>query len=185
VKAKSSSSTTSLQDEIRSSSRSVPLASEDSKPNPCGVLSFRDQQALNSAGIQYSQGIVRKTWVYGCPRVGDDIRIEEVLQNDDLELAVLSAFQVDPTWLETKLNPKTKVIWVLQAKTETEVSVPFMHPSTWAKPLDFREQTSGQAPPKTMVFVSLTWTETSTVCILSYNYSPTHLIYGFVFPQPT
>jgi hypothetical protein len=34
--------------------------------------------------------------VYGCPRQGDDIKIEEVLQKNDLELAVLSAFQVDP-----------------------------------------------------------------------------------------
>ena len=57
----------------------------------------------------------------GVPRLGDDIKIEEVLQKDDLKLAVLSAFQVEPEWVESKLDPKTKVIWVLQAKTAAEV----------------------------------------------------------------
>jgi len=41
-----------------------------------------------------------------------------VLQKDDLELAILSAFQVEPEWVISKLNPSTKVVWVLQAKTE-------------------------------------------------------------------
>jgi Ubiquitin interaction motif len=31
-------------------------------------------------GIQYPKGVVKKTWVYGCERKGDDIKIEEVLQ---------------------------------------------------------------------------------------------------------
>ena len=43
-----------------------------------------------------------------------------MFQKDDLELAVLSAFQVEPEWVASKLNPSTKVVWVLQAKTEWE-----------------------------------------------------------------
>jgi hypothetical protein len=85
------------------------------------VISFRDQQALRSSSIQFPDGVVKKTWAYGFPRE-DDIKIEEVFQKNDLELAVLSAFQVDPEWVASKLNPTTRVIWVLQAKTELEVS---------------------------------------------------------------
>ncbi|KAI9049476.1 hypothetical protein LZ554_006507 [Drepanopeziza brunnea f. sp. 'monogermtubi'] len=76
--------------------------------------------SLNIKGVQYPDGVVKKTWVYGMPRHGDDIKIEEVLQKNDLELAVLSAFQIEPEWVESKLNQHTKVIWVLQAKSEAE-----------------------------------------------------------------
>ncbi|CZR59989.1 uncharacterized protein PAC_09884 [Phialocephala subalpina] len=74
----------------------------------------------SGSGIQYPDGVVKKTWAYGCPRDGNDIKIEEVLQKDDLELAVLSAFQIDSDWIMSKLNEKTKVVWVLQAKSEAE-----------------------------------------------------------------
>lgn len=73
------------------------------------------------SGMQYPNGTVKKTWAYGFPRDGNDIKIEEVLQKDDLELAVLSAFQIDSDWIMSKLNEKTKVVWVLQAKSEAEV----------------------------------------------------------------
>lgn len=78
--------------------------------------------AASVSGIQYPDGIVKKTWVKGFPRDGNDIKIEEVLQKDDLELAVLSAFQIDAEWISSKLYEKTKVVWVLQAKSEAEVS---------------------------------------------------------------
>ncbi|KAH9221079.1 tyrosyl-DNA phosphodiesterase-domain-containing protein [Leptodontidium sp. 2 PMI_412] len=84
------------------------------------VLSRNQLELLNGPGIRYPDGVVRKTWVKGTPRLGDDIKIEEVLQKDDLKLAVLSTFQVEPEWVESKLDPKTKVIWVLQAKTDAE-----------------------------------------------------------------
>ncbi|KAG9239404.1 tyrosyl-DNA phosphodiesterase domain protein [Amylocarpus encephaloides] len=84
------------------------------------ILSFQAQQQSVAPGIQYPDGVVKKTWAYGFPRQGDDIKIEEVLQKSDLEHAVLSAFQIDAEWIQTKLDVKTKVIWVLQAKTEKE-----------------------------------------------------------------
>ncbi|KAH8600886.1 tyrosyl-DNA phosphodiesterase-domain-containing protein [Bisporella sp. PMI_857] len=83
------------------------------------VSSFKDQQALGTPGVQFPNGVVRKTWAYGYPRT-DDIKIEEVLQKDTLDLAVLSSFQIEPEWVASKLNPSTKVIWVLQAKSEAE-----------------------------------------------------------------
>jgi hypothetical protein len=85
------------------------------------VLSFKQQQALQASGVQYPDGVVKRTWVKGCPRE-DDIKIEEVFQKDDLELAVLSTFQIEPEWVSEKLLEKTKVIWILQAKDEKEVS---------------------------------------------------------------
>ncbi len=51
---------------------------------------------------------VKKTWAFGHPRTGDDIKIEEVLQKNDLNLAVLSSFQWEMDWLLTKLNLKSK-----------------------------------------------------------------------------
>ncbi|CZT50198.1 uncharacterized protein RSE6_11139 [Rhynchosporium secalis] len=87
---------------------------------PPDVLPRNQEQLLSASGIQYPDGVIKKTWVKGCPRLGDDIKIEEVLQKDDLKLAVLSAFQVEPEWVESKLDPKTNVIWVLQAKTDAE-----------------------------------------------------------------
>ncbi|KAG9241786.1 tyrosyl-DNA phosphodiesterase-domain-containing protein [Calycina marina] len=83
------------------------------------VASFNDQKKLGALGVQFPDGVVKKTWVYGCPRE-DDIKIEEVLQNADLEIAVLSAFQIDPGWIRSKLSQSTKVVWVLQARTEEE-----------------------------------------------------------------
>jgi hypothetical protein len=79
------------------------------------------------SGIQYPDGVVKKTWVLGCERQGDDIKIEEVLQKNDLELAVLSAFQLDADWVMSKLDGKTKVVWVLQAKDEAQVSYVAFH----------------------------------------------------------
>lgn len=85
------------------------------------ILPSKDQErALQYLGVQFPDGVVKKTWVYDCHRQ-DDIKIEEVLQKDDLELAVLSSFQIDPDWVASKLHPTTKVVFVLQARTEIEV----------------------------------------------------------------
>ncbi|RKF77326.1 putative tyrosyl-dna phosphodiesterase domain protein [Golovinomyces cichoracearum] len=75
------------------------------------------------SGVQYPNGVVKKTSVRGFPRHGDDISIEEVLQKNDLTLAVLGAFQIDPEWIMGKLEPQTRVYWVLQAKTESELKL--------------------------------------------------------------
>jgi hypothetical protein len=111
-------------DNIASSSHSIapatPATQEMNKLPE--VVSFNDQQKTRAPGIQYPDGVIKKTWVHGYPRQGDDIKIEEVLQKDDLELAVLSSYLIDPAWVETKLDSKTRVIWVLQEKDEAEVS---------------------------------------------------------------
>ncbi len=77
----------------------------------------------STPGFQYPRGVVRKTWAFGYARE-EDIKIEEVLQKDDLNIAVLSAFQWDVEWLLHKLDlNKTKIIFVMQAKDEDTVCV--------------------------------------------------------------
>lgn len=104
----------------------VPVGTQGSKLHTTGASTlYAPNYASNRAasrGIQYPHGIVKKTWARGYDRDGSDISIEEVLQKDSLDLAVLSSFQIDSEWIMGKLNDTTKVVWVLQAKSEAEVS---------------------------------------------------------------
>lgn len=101
----------------------LPVSPTRDKNKMPEVMSYKSQQANDGTGMQYPDGVVKKTWVHGCSRQGDDIKIEEVLQKDDLELAVLSSYMIDPAWVERKINSKTKVFWILHEKEETEVSM--------------------------------------------------------------
>ncbi|RAH77551.1 tyrosyl-DNA phosphodiesterase [Aspergillus japonicus CBS 114.51] len=75
--------------------------------------------ALTSSPLQYPEGVVRKTWASGFPRQGDDIKIEEVLQKSDLELAVLSSFMWDLDWLFSKTDTRsTRFLLMMQAKDD-------------------------------------------------------------------
>jgi hypothetical protein len=86
-------------------------------------MSYLQQRTMLNPAVQFPDGIVKKTWAFGQPRI-DDIKIEEVLQKTDLELAVLSAFQWDEDWILSKLNLRqTKVVCVVQADSEELVSL--------------------------------------------------------------
>jgi Tyrosyl-DNA phosphodiesterase len=75
-------------------------------------------QSTLASGLQYPEGVVKKTWACGFERV-NDIKIEEVLQPSNLEAAVLSSFQWDWDWLLPKLHTrKSKFVFVLQAKDD-------------------------------------------------------------------
>ncbi|TGJ87371.1 hypothetical protein E0Z10_g1363 [Xylaria hypoxylon] len=68
--------------------------------------------------LPYPKGVVKKTWVSGYPRQ-DDIKIEEILQKDQLELAVLSSFQWDDEWLLSKIDTKkTKMVCIAFASSD-------------------------------------------------------------------
>ena len=72
---------------------------------------------------QWLHGAVKKTHTPKCPRKGNEITIEEVLQRGDLELAVLSSFLWDMEWLFTKLDTRrTRILLVMNAKEESTVS---------------------------------------------------------------
>jgi hypothetical protein len=74
--------------------------------------------------LPFPKGVVKKTWAYGQPRVGDDIKIEEVLQKDKLELAVLSSFQWDEKWMLSKLDmDRTKLCLVAFANNDAQVGL--------------------------------------------------------------
>ncbi|KAL5931997.1 hypothetical protein ACKVV1_003986 [Pyricularia oryzae] len=71
--------------------------------------------------LPFPTGVVKRTWLQGQPRSSQDITIEEVLQKDQLELAVLSSFAWDPEWLWTKVDPtKTKTTLIAFAGNEAD-----------------------------------------------------------------
>lgn len=72
--------------------------------------------------IQFPAGTVKKTWNANAQRSGDDIKINEVFQASDLELAVLSSFMWDMDWLFSHLDTrKTRFSLIMQAKEESTV----------------------------------------------------------------
>lgn len=79
----------------------------------------RASSASNGKGPVFLAGTVKKTWAFGHERKGDDIKLEEVLQKDELNLAVLSSFQWDIDWLLAKINTRsTHITLVMQAKDQ-------------------------------------------------------------------
>ena len=86
-------------------------------PSPPNSIHPSTTQPLSTSGPQYPNGIVKKTWGFGYPRQGNDIKIEEVLLPQQLQAAVLSSFQWDFDWLLPKLQTtKTKFVLVMQGK---------------------------------------------------------------------
>ena len=70
-------------------------------------------------GPSFPLGTVKKTWAFGHERKADDIKLEEVLQKDTLNLAVLGSFQWDIDWLLAKIGTQsTHITLVMQAKDQ-------------------------------------------------------------------
>lgn len=83
--------------------------------------SINTASSTNTASLQYPKGVVKKTWSFGHPRTGSDVKLEEVLEAQTLKIAVLSAYQWDVEWVLAKLKTPlrggtTKCIFVMQAK---------------------------------------------------------------------
>ncbi|CAJ0540659.1 Ff.00g076610.m01.CDS01 [Fusarium sp. VM40] len=73
--------------------------------------------------LPYPNGAIKRTWAKGYPRTSEDIKIEEVLQKDKLELALLSSYQWDDEWLMSKLDlRKTKLLLLAFADNEAQKS---------------------------------------------------------------
>ncbi|KAK4106651.1 phospholipase D/nuclease [Parathielavia hyrcaniae] len=63
--------------------------------------------------LPFPHGVVRKTWAFGQPRQGDEIKLEEILQKHQLLLAVLSSFQWDEEWMLSKIDlARTRLILI-------------------------------------------------------------------------
>ncbi|KAK2061223.1 ubiquitin interaction domain-containing protein [Colletotrichum caudatum] len=77
--------------------------------------------ARDAPQLPFPKGAFKRTWVFGYPRTGEDIKIEEVLQKDKLQLAVLSSFQWDEEWLLSKVDVRqTRMLLVAYANNEAE-----------------------------------------------------------------
>ncbi|KAI2471708.1 phospholipase D/nuclease [Annulohypoxylon bovei var. microspora] len=108
--------------------RSTKRKAPDSQPDEQGrrqrpKVDIETPVSLPTKGtprLPYPKGAVKKTWVAGCPR-RDDIKIEEVLQKEELELAVISSFQWDDQWMLSKINfARTKIVFVAFASGEAQ-----------------------------------------------------------------
>jgi hypothetical protein len=79
-----------------------------------------EQVDLLKPGVHFLEGVVKKTWAQGYARE-NDIKIDEILQKNDLKFAVLSAFQWDTEWILRKLDlGMTRLVCVVQAESEEE-----------------------------------------------------------------
>ena len=120
------------------------------------VPAFTQQQALQPSGTRYPDRAVKETWFKGCLEVGNRIRIKEVIQKDDFELAVLCTIQRDADWIDSKLLARTKIIWVLhteraggEERTAKRVSVGYC--------FSMEKDASGCCPKELSVLLSVPW----------------------------
>lgn len=93
-------------------------------PTPAPGPASKPKESKESRGgspLKFPEGAVKKTWARGYTRQGDDIKIEEVLQKDDLQLAIISSYQWDDEWLMSKFSiPKTKLLLVAYAADDAQ-----------------------------------------------------------------
>ena len=92
-------------------------------PPPPAAESSPALARAEAPALPFPKGVVKKTWAFGQPRLGDDIKIEEVLQKAKLELAVLSSFVWDWDWALSKLDVRrTKMVLICHARDPVEVA---------------------------------------------------------------
>ncbi|KAF6813493.1 tyrosyl-dna phosphodiesterase domain-containing protein [Colletotrichum plurivorum] len=92
--------------------------------NPAPGLPNSPERTSSPGLLPFPRGVFKQTWASGHPRTGQDIKIEEVLQKDKLQLAMLSSFQWDEEWLLSKLDYcRTKTILVAYARDDAEKAV--------------------------------------------------------------
>jgi hypothetical protein len=88
---------------------------------PASSSAAMSKESHGDRTLKFSKGVVKKTWARGYPRQGDDIKIEEVLQKDDLQLAIISSYQWDDEWMMSKLSlSKTKLLLVAYAADDAQ-----------------------------------------------------------------
>ncbi|EAW08666.1 uncharacterized protein ACLA_095990 [Aspergillus clavatus NRRL 1] len=118
-KTESSSSVRPSDTKIFSTASIAKHAVPPKNTTPPAARQLQSLQPSRKPGVQFPKGIVKKTHAQYCPRMGDDITIEEVFQKDDLELAVLSSFIWDMEWFFSKLDTKhSRFLLVMQAKDD-------------------------------------------------------------------
>lgn len=78
--------------------------------------------APSPMNLPFPQGVVKKTWVLGQPRNGDDIKFEEIFDPNTIYGAVLSAYQWDFEWVFSKIPPRKlqRFIMIVQARHDED-----------------------------------------------------------------
>ena len=107
---------------VSATSLPEPVSPKSSLPvEPASSVNTKTLPAA-SHSLEYPNGTLKKTWAFGHAR-SNDIKFEEVIQKNTLTTAVISSWQWDFDWLMTKVVPgKTKFVFVMEAKTEQDVS---------------------------------------------------------------
>ncbi|PYH48209.1 uncharacterized protein BP01DRAFT_354054 [Aspergillus saccharolyticus JOP 1030-1] len=117
--AKRKADNSTSHDEPVSKSTKIEATPAPRTSQPSRNLNISGIHASTSSPLQFPDGVVKKTWALGHARNGYDIKIEEVLQKSDLEVAVLSSFQWDLDWLFSKTdNRRTRFLLMMGAKDE-------------------------------------------------------------------
>lgn len=95
---------------------------QDREPAISSTDNASSTTASSSNSLLFPKGVVRRTWTSGYERKGDDIKIEEIFQKDQLKLAVLASYQWDDDWLLSKIDiSRTRLICVAYASDEAHV----------------------------------------------------------------
>ncbi|KAH8202228.1 hypothetical protein TruAng_003605 [Truncatella angustata] len=77
--------------------------------------------SIGSQCLRFPKGVVKKTFARGVPRTDDDIKIEEIFQKDELQMAVLSSFQWDEEWMLSKIDVrKTNICLIAFANSKEQ-----------------------------------------------------------------
>jgi hypothetical protein len=106
--------------QIRSAdSVDLPRTKLETRSIKSGTINPSSSSSSSASKPTFLDGAVRKTWASGYDR-HEDIKIEEVLERNDLTLAVISSFQWDIDWLFRKLDTKsTPITLIMHAKEES------------------------------------------------------------------
>lgn len=100
--------------------------------------------------LKFPQPVVKRTWAFGYPRTGDDVKIEEILDKKNLQLALLSSFTWDDEWLLTKVDVKsTRLMLLAYANDEETVSAPMAANINYRANKLHRKQPCKQIPRQT------------------------------------
>ena len=95
----------------------APVQAKETKMSLQSSTVIRGPLDAKVEGSSFPLGTVKKTWAFGHQRKADDIKLEEVLEKNTLNLAVLSSFQWDMDWLLAKMDIKrTHITLIMQAK---------------------------------------------------------------------
>ncbi|KAK8035676.1 tyrosyl-DNA phosphodiesterase domain-containing protein [Apiospora rasikravindrae] len=106
-----------------SPSTGAPLSTSQGRPSPSMPMPTPTPLPLPppTRGLRWPKGVVKKTWAAGFPPAGDQVKIDEILQKDQLQLAIISSFQWDDEWMLSKINvSRTKLMCIAYASSEQQ-----------------------------------------------------------------